>query len=249
MTTDQNGAATEKRDHREIVEELLGALEPLRFGPPVTHVYNPLIYARKGYDRYAGRYGAPPREILLVGMNPGPWGMAQTGVPFGDVAMVRDWLSIETAVARPEREHPRRPVMGFDCDRNEVSGRRLWGWARDRFGTPERFFDRFFVINYCPLVFMEESGRNRTPDKLPKGEREPLLDACDRFLRQTVEFYRPEFVVGVGAFAEKRAALALSGTGAVVGRLPHPSPANPTANRGWSDQAEKALSGLGVDGF
>src|SRR5688572_32536315 len=95
-------------------------------------------------------------------MNPGPFGMAQTGVPFGDVAMVRDWLGIVAAVAKPRDEHPKRPVLGFECQRSEVSGARLWGWARARFGTPQRFFERFFVANYCPLAFMESSGANRT---------------------------------------------------------------------------------------
>ncbi len=233
----------------EIIDDLLAALAPLAFGSPVTHVYNPLIYARKGYDRYQSRYGKPPRAVLLVGMNPGPWGMAQTGVPFGDAAMVREWLAIEAAVGSPEREHPKRPVTGGDCDKKEVSGRRLWGWARDRFGTPDRFFSRFFVINYCPLVFMEESGRNRTPDKLPKAEKAPLFAACDRALRRTVACYDPEVVVGVGAFAEERAAGALSEAGVTVGRIPHPSPANPRANQGWGAQADAALADLGVTGF
>ncbi len=229
-----------------LTDDLLAAVDPLIVGPPVTHTYNPLRYARRGHDRYLGRYGAAPREVLLLGMNPGPWGMAQTGVPFGDVEMVRDWLGIEAAVDQPEREHPKRPIMGFACDKREVSGRRLWGWARDRFGTPDRFFERFFVINYCPLVFMEASGRNRTPDKLPKPEREPLFAACNRHLRRTVAHFDARYVVGVGAFAEKRAAEALAGTGRIVGRIPHPSPANPQANKGWSEQAEAALVALGA---
>src|SRR5690606_6715112 len=127
-------------------------------------------------------YGRGPKEILLLGMNPGPFGMAQTGVPFGEIAAVRDWLGVRGVVGRPAIEHPKRPVQGFGCHRSEGSGKRLWGWAQDRFGEPERFFDRFFVVNYCPLVFLEVGGRNRTPDKLPVREREPLFEACDRAL-------------------------------------------------------------------
>ncbi len=234
---------------REIIDDLLEAIGPLTFGPPVTHVYNPLIYAREGYDQYLRRYGDPPREVLLVGMNPGPWGMAQTGAPFGDAAMVRDWLGIEAAVGKPEKEHPERPVMGLECDRREVSGRRLWAWARERFKTPDRFFARFFVLNYCPLVFMEASGRNRTPDKLPRAEKDPLFTACDRALRQTVDYFDPDYVVGVGAFAEKRAAAVLSDAGRVVGGVTHPSPANPRANKGWAEQVDAALGDLGIPGF
>ncbi|HUP43027.1 MAG TPA: uracil-DNA glycosylase family protein [Thermoanaerobaculia bacterium] len=231
----------------EITSDLVGSLRGLEFGPPVSHVYNPLVYAREPHEQYLTRFGAPPKEVLLVGMNPGPWGMSQTGVPFGEVALVRDWLRIGGRVLRPDREHPRRPVEGFACARSEVSGRRLRGWARERFGEPERFFARFFVWNYCPLVFMEESGRNRTPDRLPRHDDEPLLAACDRALERTVAHLSPRLVVGVGRFAADRARAALAGTGMEVGSILHPSPASPAANRGWAEPAERQLRELGVE--
>jgi len=218
----------------------------LSFSPPVAYVYRPLDYAWAPHRLYLERYGSSRPQVLLVGMNPGPFGMAQTGVPFGDVAMVRDWLGIEAEVGKPAREHPKRPVEGFSCRRREVSGQRLWGWARDRFNGPEAFFERFFVANYCPLVFVEESGRNRTPDKLARVQREPLFAACDRALRDTVALLEPSFVIGVGRFAAERAAAALSGKGLVLGRIPHPSPASPVANRGWAGQTEQALHNLGI---
>lgn len=230
-----------------IARELVAQVDALSFAPPVTHVYDPLVYAWRPYEAYVRRYGRVPKEVVLVGMNPGPFGMAQTGVPFGDVGMVRGWLGIEEEVGRPGREHPRRPIEGFACSRGEVSGSRLWGWARDRFGTPERFFRRFFVANYCPLVFLEASGRNRTPDKLPAGERAPLQAACDRALRRTVEALGPRVVVGVGRFAAARAEAALHGAGIAVGQILHPSPASPAANRGWAAQAEEQLRALGVE--
>jgi single-strand selective monofunctional uracil DNA glycosylase len=172
--------------------------------------------------------------------------MVQTGVPFGDIGMVRDWLGIEAPVERPAREHPKRTVAGFQCTRGEVSGQRLWGWARENVATPQRFFDRFFVANYCPLAFLEASGRNRTPDKLPRKESVALFEACDAALRRMVERLRPEHVVGVGRFAADRAAAALKGTGIGLGMLPHPSPASPAANRGWAAQATRALAELGI---
>lgn len=230
-----------------LTDDLARDTAALRFGPPVSHVYNPLLYARAAWDLYCRRYGAAPKEAVFVGMNPGPWGMAQTGVPFGEVAAVRGWLGIEAPVGRPPSEHPRRPVDGFACRRSEVSGARLWGWARAAFGTPERFFARFFVANYCPLLFVEESGRNRTPDKLPAAEREPLLEACDRALRRLVEVLRPPRVIGVGRFAEGRARAALAGLPVAVGRISHPSPASPAANRGWEGLVTEELRGQGVE--
>jgi len=222
-------------------------VEPLAFGPPVTHVYDPLVYAAAPYRRYLERYGAPPKEVVLVGMNPGPWGMAQIGVPFGEISLAREWLGIGGEVGRPEREHPKRPIEGWGCRRSEVSGRRLWGWAKERFGTPERFFERFFVHNYCPLVFMEESGRNRTPERLPAAECAPLYAACDRALRATVERLAPSRVVGIGRFAEDRARAALEGIDVEIGRVLHPSPASPAANRGWAETVERQLAEMGIE--
>jgi len=173
--------------------------------------------------------------------------MGQTGVPFGDVGFVRDWMGIEAPVERPDREHPKRPVQGFACERSEVSGSRLWGWAKARFGTPRRFFARFFVINYCPLLFIESSGRNRTPDKLPAGERADLLGACDQALRSAIDRLDPKLVIGVGAWATKRVSAALYDDAPRIGTILHPSPASPKANRGWASQAESDLRALGVE--
>ncbi len=229
-----------------ITAALIEDLRPLRFGPPVTHVYNPLEYAAKPYRQYLKRYGGRPKEVILVGMNPGPWGMAQTGIPFGEVNLVRDWLGIEAPVGSPPAIHPKRPVQGFACARSEVSGKRLWGWAARTFGTPEHFFSRFFVANYCPLVFYEASGKNRTPDSLRVAVRRPLLAACDLALRRTVAWLKPAHVVGIGAFAEARALEALAGLEVAVGRISHPSPANPRANRGWEPLIEKEFAAQGI---
>jgi single-strand selective monofunctional uracil DNA glycosylase len=233
-------------DLHAITDALLQELRPLSFSPPVSHVYNPLEYAKAPYDQYLELYASPPKEVVLLGMNPGPWGMAQTGVPFGEVQAVKEWLRIETPVGNPVDMHPKRPVQGFACSRSEVSGKRLWGWARKTFETPEQFFDRFFVVNYCPLLFIESSGRNRTPNNLRVAELTPLLDVCDRALRQTIQWLEPDYVVGVGRFAEQRARKELSGLGVTIGNIPHPSPANPKANRGWEDLVTKELEDLGI---
>ncbi len=233
-----------------ISRELARQVSKLAFGPPVTHVYNPLVHARATAELYLERYARVGVPTLLLGMNPGPFGMVQTGVPFGEIGFVRDWLEIDGPVARPEREHPKRPVEGFACQRSETSGARLWGFARERFTTPERFFDAFFVWNYCPLAFVEASGRNRTPDALPAAEREPLFVACDAALAAVVQSLCPELVVGVGRFAEKRARIALADQVArselAIGGMLHPSPASPAANGGWAERAEAQLAELGA---
>lgn len=228
-----------------ISRELAAHVDALRF-PSVTVVYNPLVYARVPHEAYLARYGAKrPREVLMVGMNPGPFGMAQTGVPFGDVRMARDFLRIEAPVGKPQYEHPRRPIAGFDCHRSEVSGTRFWGWARDRFGTAEAFFERIYVANWCPLVFMADSGRNLPPDKLPAAECTPLFRVCNEAFARVVDVMRPSLVVAVGAFAEKRVRETL-GDRVRIGRVLHPSPASPAAND-WATVVDEQLRALGFD--
>jgi len=234
-------------DLKAIYRDLSGVLDGLSFAPPTSHVYNPLNYARNPAEQYLDKAGASRKKVVFLGMNPGPWGMAQTGVPFGSAKVVREWLGIEGPVVRPAHEHPRRPVHGFAVNREEVSGTRLWGWVRDRFGSADRFFEDFFVANYCPLVFMEASGRNRTPDKLPASEKRELFRHCDRGLFEVVKILAPECVVGIGRFAEDRARSALAHLDVRIGRILHPSPASPAANRGWSEQADKQLAALGID--
>jgi single-strand selective monofunctional uracil DNA glycosylase len=231
-----------------ISRELSKRVGQLKFGAPVTHVYNPLDYAREPHERYLTLWGKGPKRALLLGMNPGPFGMAQTGVPFGDIASVRDFVGVTGKVGRPELEHPKRPVDGFDCARSEVSGKRLWGFAEQRFGSAADFFEHFFVVNYCPLAFMEESGANRTPDKLTKQEQRALFDCCDAALVSITDQLRPEFVIGVGAFATARAKAALPDFKGTIATISHPSPASPKANRGWAELVEKELTlhGLGA---
>jgi len=226
---------------------LADELETLRFAAPVEYVYNPLRYAWQPHELYLRRFAGTPREVVLLGMNPGPWGMAQTGVPFGEVETVRAWLGIDAPVGRPPRQHPARPVLGFSCRRREVSGLRLWGWARERWGTPAAFFSRLTVLNYCPLMFLETSGRNLTPDQLPAGDRGPLERTCDAALRAVVGLLEPRLVVGIGGFARRRASAALTGSGAAIGEALHPSPANPRANREWAETVTAQLRSLGVE--
>lgn len=232
---------------QRVTAELAKAMGRLSFAPPVAYVYNPLAYAARPHRLYLERYARGRPEAVLVGMNPGPWGMAQTGVPFGAVSRVREWLGIEAPVGKPPREHPKRPVEGFACTREEVSGARLWDWARDACGTPERFFERVYVTNYCPLLFLDDGGRNLTPDKLAAADREALVEPCDRALRRFIEELAPRLVVGVGAYAEQRARVALADLGVAIGRVLHPSPASPSANRGWGDKATEQLRELGLD--
>ena len=212
----------------------------------MTHVYNPLDYAWAAHEQYLNLAATTKKKVVFLGMNPGPFGMAQSGVPFGEITVVRDWLGINAPIGKPDCEHPKRPIDGLACTRSEVSGRRLWGLFSERYESASDFFRDHFIVNHCPLVFMEETGRNRTPDKLPLEESTPLMTASDAHLRQVVKTLEPEWLIAVGGFAEKRATAALEGQTVRIGRILHPSPASPAANRGWAKQATAQMLDQGV---
>ena len=230
------------------------ALGKLEFAPPVAFVYNTFDYALAPWCEYVERFGTQtPRPALLLGMNPGPWGMAQTGLPFGEVAAVRDWIGIDAQAKPPKKQHPKRMIEGFECQRSEVSGARLWGWAQDHFKGPDDFFQTFFIANYCPLAFLEEGGRNRTPDKLPRTEQLEIEKLCDAYMADILNYLKPEYAIGVGQFAEKCIQRVCDKQPAKgwqpkkIGRILHPSPASPVANRGWAPQAQAQLKEIGLE--
>ena len=233
----------------EATRSLAEAVGRLSFPSPAAYVYNPLQYAWEAHRQYLERFATGRKKVLFLGMNPGPFGMAQTGVPFGEVTAVREWLRIHAPVGKPAKEHPGKPVQGFACPRSEVSGHRLWGLFRERFGTPEKFFADHYVHNYCPLLFLDDtkSGKNLTPEALPRAASAQLFALCDDFLRLLVKTQRIEWAIGVGGFAELRLKEALGAATTVkIAKILHPSPASPAANRGWADIVTRELQRLGV---
>lgn len=234
------------KDYIKFTDQFNDKLKGLSFSEPVAYTYNPLEYAKNGWLAYCEKYGQTPKKVMLLGMNPGPWGMAQTGVPFGAVKQVTGWLNLHPQISRPPVEHPKRPVEGLACTRNEVSGTRVWGWAEQKFGTAANFFKDFFVANYCPLIFYTEDAKNITPDKIKTAERKPLLSVCDESLRWLTLIVKPAYVVGIGKFAADRAKEALADLDIKTFCITHPSPANPKANKGWAGIIEKEMQEQGL---
>ena len=231
----------------EVSRALARATARLSFAAPVAHVYAPLSYAREPHEKFLA-LARRDIDALFIGMNPGPFGMAQTGVPFGEIAAVRGFLAIDGAVRAPKDTHPKRPVEGFACTRSEVSGQRFWSLFANAFASRDACFERMFVWNYCPLAFVSATGANLTPDKLPRAERDAIEAPCDKALRAMVEILRPRLVIGVGAFARAEAERALAGIEHAheFAQILHPSPASPAANRGWEPVVRAELERLGV---
>ena len=234
----------------DFYRELCDEIEALEFPQPVLCVYNPLRYAWEGFEKYLG-YAEGKKRVVFLGMNPGPWGMAQTGVPFGEVNAVKNFLGInEINITRPENEHEEYPVKGLDCTKSEVSGKRLWGLFQKRYGTAEKFFAENFVLNYCPLLFLAKDSKgnvkNFTPDKFKKAERKILYSICDKYLSNVIKVLEPKYVVGIGNFAEDRALDVLVDCDVTIAKILHPSPASPKSNRNWGEDATKQLIDSGV---
>ena len=212
----------------------------------VCHATNPLDYAWQHHRQYLTKWGARGGKTILLGMNPGPWGMAQSGVPFGSTNMAKTFLQIEPhSLKTPHNAHPKRPIEGLELERQEVSGERLWGLMKQHYGTAENTFDNIFVVNHCPLLLLGESGKNLTPDKLPSNIMKPVLDACDQHLLEVVDILQADRIIGIGKYAEARARKALragkvgkgiskDGREIHISTCWHPSPASPLANKNGS---------------
>jgi single-strand selective monofunctional uracil DNA glycosylase len=233
------------------------AITSLEKAEAVAHATNPLDYAWDHHVQFIEQWGGLGATTLLLGMNPGPWGMAQTGVPFGATQVARDFLRIEArTLTTPLNAHPKRPIVGMDLERQEVSGTRLWKLMEELYGSPEATFSNLFVVNHCPLLLLGERGQNITPDNVPKALIEPVLEACDNHLREVVDIMGITRIVGVGKYAEKRARLALNagkkgpgkasdGRDVEITTCWHPSPASPLANRNdgadWRENVRNVL--------
>ncbi|XP_014609875.1 PREDICTED: single-strand selective monofunctional uracil DNA glycosylase-like isoform X1 [Polistes canadensis] len=228
-----------------IEQELCQQLKTIKFPSKVEYVYNPIIYAFEVHAKYVQTYCNESKKILFLGMNPGPWGMSQTGVPFGEISMVRDWLKIQGFIGKPSKEQPDRKVTGFDCKRSEISGKRLWGLFKDLCGTPQNFFKHSYVHNYCPIALMDRKGKNITPADLKKEEQKLIHELCDQALSKIIQLLDVKIVVGVGRFAEKRAQAVVSADNlsAQVLWITHPSPRS-VGNQNWDEKTKQRLHDL-----
>ncbi|XP_076667158.1 single-strand-selective monofunctional uracil-DNA glycosylase [Andrena cerasifolii] len=238
----------------DITEELLSLernlaieLGKIKFPLPIEYVYSPLEYAFDTHAMYVKKYCTTVKRILFLGMNPGPWGMSQTGVPFGEINMVRNWLQISGAVGKPAREQPDRKVTGFECPRTEISGKRLWGLFKELCGNPEKFFQHAYVHNYCPIALMNKKGCNITPAEMKGAYQQTMHNACDKALANVIRLLNVEIVIGIGGYAEKRAQLVAKSSKLPVKILclPHPSP-RAANNTNWSEKATKKLTEFGL---
>ena len=200
----------------------------------IEFAYNPLDYAWKPHEYYLHKYGNLGAKTIIMGMNPGH-GMGNTGIPFGCPDKVRNYLKIvDLKVKKPRKEHPKRKILGLECKRPEISGKRIWNLIEDIYGPPSIAFKNIFVLNHFPLWMFNTSGQNITPDKLNLSESKEIFDVCNKHLVDVVNALNADTIIGVGKYAHKMAKLAIMKTElhhVEIKDIPHPSPANPIANK------------------
>lgn len=276
------------------------ALDRLSRPAGVSHVYNPLAYMRRAHEQWLAQFevfvdyqgesvscatyekspdefarATQSRPYLILGMNPGPWGMVQTGVPFGDVANANTILGYrrgdQIPAPDPDRVtlHPKRPVQGFACTRREASGERLWGglckvWEKPAFDANVHEIDAVladcFAVNYCPLAYFADDGKgtNVTPDAFRKsGPYRDLpyandLDAlCSSYIAAIMQAFRTRVVLAVGRYAETMAKVIVTSAMPADVRpkvvyLTHPSPLATRSAGEWAAMAQREMSAAGV---
>lgn len=212
------------------------------------YIYNPLSYAWDMHKAYLEKYVKSTAEVLFLGMNPGPFGMMQTGVPFGEVNAVRDYLGLDLPVSKPSLEHPSRPVLGMSIKRSEGSGKRLWGLVSLLYPKADDFFDTHCIFNYCPLGFLDsgKTAKNFTPDHLPKEERLSLESVCDAYLKDIIALIQPKALIGVGKYAQSKLLSVNDDDSRIVDSIIHPSPGNPQANKFWNEKTIEKMRSLGL---
>ncbi|KAL1451943.1 hypothetical protein WDU94_006272 [Cyamophila willieti] len=189
---------------KQLIHELTN--NNLSYDASIEYIYNPLDYAFELHSKYVYKYCTSKKKILFLGMNPGPWGMVQCGIPFGEVKAVKGFLNIEGEVNQPDKFHKDRPITGLDCPRSEISGKRLWELASQLSdGKAENFFRHAYVHNYFPLAFLSKTAKNITPAELKnKITIEKLNSICDKSLSDIIQHLGVDTVIAIGKAKDEK---------------------------------------------
>jgi single-strand selective monofunctional uracil DNA glycosylase len=220
-------------------------------------VLNPGRYGERWHARFRRAYPMSPRPLLVFGLNPGPYGMAQTGVPFTDLKRLESalpglWKDLVASGEPVTRPGLAPPSLARHLTRTfESSSVRVYRFLERAYGRPELALREVVFVNPCPLLFIDpETGANRTPADLPRALRArkaaELVHAFEELRRATVleavAELEPRGAILLGrdvAAAVGEALRAALGARSVV-EWEHPARAVPeTWSRGLADELRK----------
>ena len=184
----------------ELYKSLNIELDELKFFPPCFYVYNPLSYCFESFKIYFEYLNTEEEINLFFGINPGPFGMAQTGIPFGDKETVKNYLKIEPKIDidKIPKQHPKKQILGLEVKRVEKSGRIFWGVIKEFYPEKYDFFKSNFVLNFCPLCFLDEQGRNITPKVLRKEDQIALYKILEIFMLKLFKLIKIKKLIAIG---------------------------------------------------
>ena len=197
------------------------------------------------HEQYLKRFGEGRKRVVFLGMNPGPFGMVQVGVPFGEVNAVRDWMQISAPVAPPKTPNPSRPVEGFTCQRSEVRVSACGRFFAERYPHAQDFC-RPLCAELLPAGVLRSRAQRDTRQAPEERNRTALCRLRCTFRRASTRWRRNGWSAS--------ASLPDAGASSACPFVPagedrhraHPSPAGPIANRGWAPQAAAQLTALGI---
>lgn len=221
--------------------DLNNELNELQFPKNITHIYNPIVYALNLHCQYIKKFLNGKKKVMLIGMNPGPNGMVQNGVPFGNTNTVKNLMKIQGQVDQPPSLNPKRPVTGLSCTTEEPSGVRIWNLLQKLAGSLEVFGEQCFLHNFCPLAFFDEQGKNITPSELKGKIKSTLRDICLKYLEKEIQLIQPEIIIAIGSYVgDSLRKLSKQSiyvrTNIKILQLAHPSPRS-LNNNNWPEKA------------
>jgi Uracil DNA glycosylase superfamily. len=207
---------------------------------------NVFSYAIDPFLEYLEKAERGSVRTLYLGMNPGPYGMYRTGIPFCDFVTKREFLKITASVDETFIDVDAVRGEKPDEKRREVSGMRLWGLFESVYHSPERFFSSSLVLSYSPLIFFRSEGRraNIALSDVKSLDRKRIEKVSDEFLKRYIKELKCDTLVGIGDYAHR--ALVRCSDGERLLKIAHPSPANPAANGDWAGRTYCYLKSEGV---
>jgi len=129
-------------------------------------VWNPALYALDIYQEYLTKFPPEPGAILALGLNPGPYGMAQTGIPFTDCRTASGALGMEMTIpgkAPDDLISRLKKANGKWRGTYERSSLGMYRFLILAWGDIKTAYRNWFVGNPCPLLFLDPERWNVTP--------------------------------------------------------------------------------------
>ncbi len=141
-------------------------------------IWNPGLYGETWHARFRRLYRPGQHPLVVFGLNPGPYGMAQTGIPFTDIRRLVSALPDLAAELRGRGERVEPPGLAppglrpYLSRSFESSAVRVYRFLKKGWGGAERGWTEVVVANPCTLLFIDPAeGKNRTPADLARAAR------------------------------------------------------------------------------